>query len=175
MRVLAIGYGNPSRMDDGAGHWLINRLNAQWGLPTVGLLGEPDDATARVGEHTVRTVWVQQLDMGLAEEAAQADRVVFLDAHVEGEPVVVCDVTGDIQFGVTSHVLTPDTVVELADRLFGHRPAAWRCSVRGERFDFGATLSPEVEARCAGLADRLGEALLSEIGPSVLVTEPAGA
>jgi hypothetical protein len=91
--------------------------------------------------------------MGLAELAAGADRVLFVDAHVDEAETVIVPVSGAGRFGVTSHVLSPDTVLELSERCFGHRPDAWRCSVRGERWDFAAELTPVVQARCDALAD----------------------
>lgn len=160
MEVLILGYGNPSRQDDGVGHYIVNALNRHWGLPAVGLLGEPvGQETAQVGPHRVTTLWLQQLDMGLAEEVAGVDRALFVDAHVDEEALVIKAVGGGTHFGVTSHVLTPDTVVELAESCFGHRPQAWRVSLRGERWNFGAGLSPELAAR----ADALVEQLLAEV------------
>jgi hydrogenase maturation protease len=155
MRILILGYGNPSRMDDGVGHFVVNRLNAAWGLPAVDVLGEPGEETARVGGHAVTTRWVQQLDMGLAEEVAAADQVLFVDAHVDPPDIVVAEVTSGQHHGVTSHVLTPETVVALAESCFGRRPPAWRCSVRGARWGFGVGLSPAVETHALALAEQI--------------------
>lgn len=165
MKVLIIGYGNPSRRDDGVGWYVVNRLNCAWGLPHVGLLGEPVGLeTANFGPHQVRTLWLQQLDMGLAEDAAAADRVLFVDAHVDEAPTVVARVDGATAFGLTSHVLSPEAVLTLAERCYGSRPEGWRLSVRGEQWDFAAGLSPAVQGRCEDLADLIAARLFDPAG-----------
>ncbi len=160
MRYLVIGYGNPSRMDDGVGHWVVNRLRQRWGLPAVGLLGEPTGDQrdeARVAGHEVRVIWLQQLDVGLAEDLAAVDRVWFVDAHVDGPDAVQVEVdpAQGRHVGVTSHVAMPETLLVVAAAAYGRRPTAARWSVRGERFDFAAELTPRVEAGAAAVADRL--------------------
>ncbi|MCC7491770.1 MAG: hydrogenase maturation protease [Fimbriimonadaceae bacterium] len=162
MRYLIIGYGNPSREDDGVGHYVVNRLNERFGLPGVDLLGEPrgdGGDTAQVGPHAVRTLWLQQLDVALAEEIAEYDRVWFIDAHVEGPPEIEVEVGDGHHIGVTSHVATPETLVALAGALYGRRPPAVRCSLLGHRFDFAAQLSPPVQAAAEALAARLAAEL----------------
>lgn len=158
MKILVIGYGNPSRMDDGVGHFVVNQLNRRWGLPEVDLLGEPrgdGSDIARLGDRQVRTLWLQQLDVGLAEELAEVDRVILIDAHVGGEAVVEAEVVGDNHVGVTSHVATPETLVAIAAAAYGRRPRATRYSIRGERFDFAAELSPAVRSEAERLVSRL--------------------
>lgn len=165
MDLLAIAYGNPSRTDDGAGHYVLNRLNAAWGLPAVGLLGEPGTAWVSVAEHQVRTMWVQQLDMGLAEDCAQADRVLFIDAHV-GEPdVLVAPVDRRSGLGLTSHVLDPATLLALADSAYGRSAEGFRCTVRGEDFEFHDQLTPACHARAEALVAALLAGALTEAGP----------
>ncbi|MBI5832624.1 MAG: hypothetical protein HZB16_10005 [Armatimonadetes bacterium] len=171
MNLLVIAYGNPSRMDDGAGHYILNRLNEAWGLPLVDLLGEPGEDTVAVDGHRVRTMWVQQLDMGLAEDCAQVDRVLFLDAHVDDVGLVIAPVTDPSGLGLTSHVLTAATVLALAGSAYGHRPEGFRCTVRGERFDFADELTPDTLRRCQTMTERLLAGALAPEGPSL---EPAG-
>ncbi len=158
MNWLIIGYGNPSRQDDGVGHWVVNRLNEAWGLPTYGVLGEPGDAdatTVEFGDLSVKTLWLQQLDVGLAEEFSRVDKVLLIDAHVDGERRVDLPVGDGQIIGVTSHVASPETLVAIADAAYGQRPEAMRHSVRGEQFDFATGLSPEVEAAAGELVDEI--------------------
>jgi len=173
MDLLVIAYGNPSRMDDGAGHYILNRLNAAWGLPPVDLLDEPATESAEVGGHRVRTLWVQQLDMGLAEDCAAVDRVLFVDAHVDEVEMVVAPVIDGAGLGLTSHVLTAATVLALAESAYGHRPEGFRCTVRGERFDFAAELSPATRRRCETMAERLLAGALAPAGPCLEAADHA--
>ena len=173
MKLLVIAYGNPSRMDDGAGHYILNRLNEAWGLPPVGLLGEPAEDTTAVDGHTVRTMWVQQLDMGLAEDCAEVDRVLFVDAHVDEVGLVIAPVTEPTGLGLTSHVLTAATVLHLAGTVYGHRPEGYRCTVRGERFDFADELTPDTLGRCQIMTQRLLAGALTADGPSLEPVEHA--
>ena len=167
MNLLVIAYGNPSRMDDGAGHYILNRLNHAWGLPPVGLLGEPGADTVEVDGHRLRTMWVQQLDMGLAEDCAQVDRVLFVDAHVDEVGLVIAPVAEPSGLGLTSHVLTAATVLALAGSAYGHRPEGFRCTVRGERFDFSEQMTPDTLRRCEIMTERLLAGALSPEGPSL--------
>ena len=61
MNFLVIGYGNTLRSDDGAGQRVAEKIG-QWELPGVGALA------------------VHQLTPELAENIAQADAVIFVDA-----------------------------------------------------------------------------------------------
>lgn len=162
MRILIIGYGNPSRMDDGIGHYVVNRLNERWGLPTIDLLGEPsaDGAdTVTVGDTVVRTMWLQQLDIGLAEEVAEVDRLMLIDARVDGPPTVVEEIVADHQIGLTSHVATPETLLSICLRAYGRGPRCTLYSALGERFDFAAELTDSVQQR----ADELARQIVAEV------------
>lgn len=162
MKILVIGYGNPSRMDDGVGHYVVNRLNEHWGLPTIDLLGEPSgdgSDTARLGAAQVRTMWLQQLDIGLAEDLAAVDKVILVDAHVDGPPLVSCEVSERHAVGLTSHVATPETLLAICRQAYGRRPAATLHTALGERFDFAAELTKSVRER----ADELVARILSEV------------
>lgn len=158
MRWLLIGYGNPSRQDDGVGHYVINRLRAAIGLSPLDLLAEPgsdgpDDAL--VAGRPVRALWLQQLDLALAEELAEAERLILVDCHLGGPEQSEWEVEERPFDGPTTHVVTPGVLLQVARRAFGRAPAARVYSVRGESFEFGDQLTPVVRERADALAARL--------------------
>jgi hydrogenase maturation protease len=130
-KIMVIGYGNPSRSDDGLG-WHAAR----------GLSQEISDPCLEV-------LMLHQLTPDLAESLSRAGRAVFIDASVEGEPAtlrwrrIVPERPLPAAF---CHHLTPDTLIALSGALYGRAPEAFSVSVTGESFDFGESLSPKVEA-----------------------------
>lgn len=166
MRVLVVGFGNPSRMDDGIGHEVINRLNAWLGLSSIDCLADPADSMmeeATVNGHPVRTLWLQQLDLDLAEEAAQVDWLILVDAHLGGPAVMVDEVEPTGRLGPVSHVMTPGNLLWCAEAAFGARPRATIYSGRGERWDFGFGLSPLAAERAEQLFEQIVGALAGEL------------
>jgi len=122
-RTLLIGIGNDLRGDDGAG-------------PAVAA------AVARRLPH-VETREVHQLVPELADEVAQADVVVFVDASTAVDCVTVRDVAPQPGAG-HSHVATPATILALCRDAYGKAPAAaWQIEVPASCFDLGAGLSAE--------------------------------
>lgn len=129
MRVLVIGYGNPSRRDDGVG-WAV---------------------AARVQELRLAGVEVltaQQLEVEHAETIAVFDEVVFVDAAAVGQPGTVSTKELQPRFEphAITHYLTPEDLLGLCLALFGARPRGLLISVAGADFDFGEDLSPAAQA-----------------------------
>lgn len=140
MRVLIIGYGNPSRRDDGAGLAVVNGLRGRLGLSA---LDETADGFDDLGRR-LDTLFLQQLTPELAETLAQYEHVVFVDAHLGLYPELVRRGTLRPQLdpALVSHHLKPGHLLALVEQLFGQAPTAELISIRGFDFDFGATLSP---------------------------------
>lgn len=140
MSVLILGFGNPLAGDDGAG-FRAAELLAQ-----------------RVRRPGVRVRALRQLTPELAEEAAQAAVVVFVDASVEMPPGKLgCRrVEAAAAPGVFSHQLPPEALLELAERLYGRRPEALLFSVGARTFTAQA-LSREVEQALPSLLDQIEE------------------
>ena len=128
MTTLIIGYGNPSRRDDGIGAFVLERL-AERDLPNA----------------TLETV--HQLEIEAAETISRFDRVIFVDAAIPEAPVAVqrSEVTPNFQSHAVAHYLTPADVLSLCRTLYQREPKAILFSIRGKDFNFGTTLSPEVE------------------------------
>jgi len=136
---LIIGYGNPSRRDDGVGLAVVNSLRQRLGrLP----LDEGDDGFSELGSE-VDTLFLQQLMPELAETLTGYDRVWFVDAHLGVYPELIrrTVITAQLDLASVSHHLKPETLLVLAKQLYGHAPAAELISIRGFDFDFGEELS----------------------------------
>lgn len=164
MRTLVIGYGNPSRRDDGVAMAIINGLRQRLGLRC---LENNDDGFADLGQQ-VDTLFMQQLMPELAETLAAYERVIFLDAHVGVFPELIrrVDIGPNADRAMVSHHVKPGGLVELARRLYGRAPQAELISVRGFDFDFGEELSPQTAQAAQTVIDdlwlRLRPDLISE-------------
>jgi hydrogenase maturation protease len=158
MRTLIIGYGNPSRRDDGVALVVINGLRQRLGLPS---LEGNDDGWRDVGRE-VDTLFLQQLMPELVETLVAYERVVFVDAHVGvyPEPIRRIELAPNPARALVSHHVKPEGLLELSQRLYGCAPSGELISVRGFDFDFGAELSEET----AGAA----EAVVEEIWASIM-------
>lgn len=132
--TLVLGYGNPQRTDD-----------------SVGVCIAEDLEVMRIPGVDVRVV--HQLTPELAADIAGCREVIFVDAALHGEAVAFEKITVEsASSGRTAHALTPAALVRLSRDLYGFEPEARVCSVRGENFEFGTTLSPQVvESKSAAL------------------------
>jgi hydrogenase maturation protease len=111
-RTLVIGYGSPIRGDDAIGPLAAERL-----------------ATGPLPEG-VRVVSRHVLTAELAEVLAAVDRVIFLDATVEGEPgeVRVRDLAPDARAVSTmAHFHDPRELLAWCETLYGRTPQACWC------------------------------------------------
>lgn len=132
-KTLVIGFGNPLREDDGAGHAVANRL----GPPAVAVV---------------------QLTPELADRIARAMRVVFVDADRSGPAGWVTRRRldpGKAEAAAFSHHATPEGLLAAAKVLHGRLPEAWLVTIGGERFGWGERLSPAVEAAVSAVAEEL--------------------
>jgi hydrogenase maturation protease len=137
MKTLVVGIGNPTRSDDGVGPEVARRIAG------LGLAGVE-----------VRTV--QQLQVELTEEWAQVDRVAVVDAAATGPAVGLDAVSADGAVGSgVSHQFSPAALLVLTRRLHGRAPEAVLCTVRGEEFGFGESLSPRTAGRVNEAVERI--------------------
>jgi hydrogenase maturation protease len=152
MRTLVIGYGNPSRRDDGIGLAVVNGLRARLGRAP---LDEGADGFDELGQ-ALDTLFLQQLAPELAETLADYDQVFFVDAHAGNYPELVhrepMNALASTSF--VSHHMKPAMLLALTAQLYGARPVAELLSVRGFDFDFGSALSP---ASAEGVAQVVAE------------------
>jgi len=156
MKTLVLGYGNRSRTDDGAGWFVLERLQ-ELALPNVELLTS------------------HQLDVDHAELITGFDEVIFVDAAIPQSPqsIALTVVQPWFRSHAVAHYLTPSDVLALAQTLFGRAPRGILFSIRGSDFNFGTTLSLATE-RAAGdvvhqIEDLLSTPAQTEPGKSELV------
>ena len=140
VKILIIGYGNQSRRDDGVGWFVLDQL-AALDLPNVQLETN------------------HQLEIEAAETISRFDTIIFVDAAIPEapEPVQCSVVTPNFQSHAVAHYLTPADVLSLCKTLYGREPKAVLFSIRGRDFNFGTTLTPEVEQAARGVVTQIAE------------------
>lgn len=132
-RVLIIGYGNPMKSDDGLGWHVAQALSGQ--------ITSPD----------IRVICAQQLTPENSEEASRAELVVFIDAKEGGPPGEIrCEAIHLDKDGsgslIHTHDLSPATILQLANELYGKAPRGFLLTVSGQQFDDGDFLSEPVSS-----------------------------
>jgi hydrogenase maturation protease len=136
-KVLLIGYGNPSRRDDGLGPALAARVER---------LGIPDVAVEADYQLTVED----------AVAVADAQVVIFADADAVGqEPFSFRPLApvAALAGGISSHSVEPQEVLGLAEQIFGRKTEAYLMGIRGYNFEpFEEKLSKRAQSNLeAGL------------------------
>ncbi len=115
-RILLIGYGNPARQDDGLGPALAEQLTA---LSMEGVDIDTD----------------YQLSVEHAWDISRYDTVIFVDASLEGEqPFSFKPLTAGQASSFSSHSVSPQAVLRLAQELFQAQPQAYLLAIRGYQF-----------------------------------------
>jgi hydrogenase maturation protease len=145
--VFVIGYGNTLRADDGAGPRVAARVSA-WGRSGLTAMA------------------VHQLTPELAEPLAEAGLAIFVDARLadEGAEVKIVALEPSGSGEMNGHTSDPQSLLALAQAIYGHHPRAWLVTVPaadvtlGERLSLGA--EDHVEDALAGIA-----ALIEREGP----------
>jgi Ni,Fe-hydrogenase maturation factor len=93
----------------------------------------------------------------IAEILAAYDKVCFVDAHTGAyaEDVNVIPIRAEFQTSPFTHHLTPETCLVLTRTAFGRAPEGIVVSVRGYRFGFTHTLSPETALLAEAAVDKI--------------------
>ncbi len=158
---MVIGYGNPSRRDDGVALCVVNALRMRWGQAVLTPL---TDGWEDMGG-TRDSLFLQQLTPELAPTLTQYDLAIFVDASLPeaAEPVRVERVVTGYRTGAISHHMEPATLLALARDLYGRAPAGFIVSVHGYDFNFGDELSPVTAALVPEAVERV-EALVNVRG-----------
>ena len=142
--TLILGYGNQNRRDDGAGWFILEQL-AALNLPNVVLETS------------------HQLEVESSETISRFDAVIFVDAAIPEAPEAIqrTVVTPNFQSHAVAHYLTPADVLSLSKTLYGREPKAVLFSIRGRDFNFGTTLTPEVEQAARDVVKQIAELVRS--------------
>jgi hydrogenase maturation protease len=128
MKTLIICYGNPSRRDDGVAWYVADKLQAHH-VPDVEILK------------------AHQLEVDMAETIGNYEMVIFVDAAIpDNNPLPISreDVVPSRGSHAVAHYLTPGDLLALSRDLYGKQPRAVAFGIRGQDFNFGEELSPEV-------------------------------
>ncbi|MCA1901642.1 MAG: hydrogenase maturation protease [Candidatus Hydrogenedens sp.] len=124
-KILIFGYGNPGRHDDVLGHLFVQRIQQM----TQGNIDTDAD---------------YQLNVELAAELANYDKVIFVDATKEGEePFYIKRVFPSKDITFTTHSLNAESVVAICDEYFGSAPETWMLGIRGYDFTIGEGITEE--------------------------------
>ena len=144
MKTLIIGYGNQNRRDDGVGWFILEQLAA---LNLPGVVLETS----------------HQLEVEASETISHFDAVIFVDAAIPESPELVqrSVVTPNFQSHAVAHYLTPADVLSLCKTLYQREPKAVLFSIRGRDFNFGTTLTPEVEQAACDVVKQIAELVRS--------------
>jgi hydrogenase maturation protease len=159
-RTLVIGYGNPSRNDDGVGLAVVNLLRLRQGLKA---LDETTDGFDELGG-SLDTLFLQQLTPELAETLADYDRLILVDAHTGAYPDLVhqTQLSPRHDPAMVSHILKPDHLLALSEQCCGRSPRAELLSVRGFDFNFGETLSQQTAQGVAQVVQAIWDSVATE-------------
>ncbi len=138
IRILVLGYGNPSRRDDGVGWCVVEEL-------------------ARRQLTGIELLTAHQLEVDHAETVSNFEAVIFVDAATteSSEAIAQADVTPCVRSHAVAHYLTPGDVLALCKVLYDRQPRGILFSIRGHDFNFGTEFSPETTAAATEAAERI--------------------
>ena len=139
-RILLIGYGNPSRGDDGVGHYVAEKIQER----AVG---------------NISTLTVFQLGPELTETVKDYELIVFVDAQVSetAEGLSVIPVEAAYRPSAFTHVMSPASLLALTKALYKKEPEAFIVAVPGYDFDFGMGLCDETTKWAEAAIERILE------------------
>lgn len=123
--ALVIGYGNPGRLDDGLGPAFAERVQAL-GLPGVTV---ESDYQLNIEDAADVARYALVLFADASKNATAPFEITRLEARYEGP-------------GFSSHSISAESLLGLAETLFKVSPRAYLLAIRGYEFDdFGERLS----------------------------------
>ncbi|WP_193195511.1 hydrogenase maturation protease [Nostoc sp. MG11] len=127
--LIAIGYGNELRGDDGIGQRVAKALHLS----------------------NVKSIAVHQLTPELAEALANSDLAIFIDACLisESSQVQVQCLSPESSNVIAGHTADLRSLLALTQAIYGYCPQAWWIKVPGVNFELGYSLSPIAETGVA--------------------------
>ena len=127
--ILLIGYGNPTRMDDGVGWYVADKIEEKL-------------------SDLVEVIKADQLAVEMVEDIKDRDLVIFVDAHVSDEDDWIRseEIKPDSRPGLIAHIIKPSNLLAICESLYHKHPKAYLYSVKGVDFDFGESLSIQTQS-----------------------------
>ena len=137
MQALILAVGNALRRDDGAAHFVLSRLGSAPAVQTRALL---------------------QLTPELAEEIADFDVILFIDADAS-VPAVTLEPLDPSPAEAPSftHVSRPAEIVALSRALYGFAGRAFLCRIPVDDLSAGEGLSHRATVYCQDALNQIGE------------------
>ncbi len=149
-KVLIIGYGSPIRGDDAIGPLVADRLERE-GVP---------EGVEVISRHI--------LTAELVADLVEHDRVIFLDAAVDGPPGEVrCrQLAPDASaMSTMAHFLDPRELLAWCETLYGQVPETFLVSACGTSFDYANySLTPDAEAAIEPMIEQVRQ-LIAQPAP----------
>ncbi len=119
--VIAIGYGNELRSDDGIGQRVAKALQLS----------------------NVKSFAVHQLTPEFTENLAYADLAIFIDAYFASQSyeIQVEPLSPVFSNIIAGHLGDPSSLLALTQAIYGYCPRSWWIKVPGVNFELGQSLS----------------------------------
>jgi hydrogenase maturation protease len=136
--AIVIGYGNELRGDDAIGQQVAKAIK-YWHLLSV------------------QSIAVHQLTPELAENLANSQLAIFVDARIDSQlgEVQVQSLLPSKSSYIDAHISDPRSLLALSQFLYGHCPEAWLITVPGVNFELSDRLSPTAEKGIAIAIDKI--------------------
>ena len=139
-----VGIGNTLRSDDGAGAYVCRLLED-------------------VNPAFVTIITTQQLDIGMTEDLAKFDRVIFIDASMEEDSFSFKPLEIENNpASSSSHQINAGMLVSLARQLYTTNTQFYICAIGGQNFDMGKNLSEKTTINAHEAAALIRKWILSE-------------
>lgn len=139
MKTLVIGYGNLDRQDDGVAWHVMSELMQKYGVE------KPTDINIDINNPAKDVHFLYQLQLlpELADELADYDNVVFIDAHNGAMPsdIYFEELSPIFSISPLTHHLSANSLLSITNQIRHKYPNSILVSIRGFEFAFSQELS----------------------------------
>jgi len=146
--TLIIGYGNSLAGDDALGFYVVKEL--------AGTI-MPEEVTVK---------YIHQLMPEHSQEISEYQRVIFIDAEENAEPgKLICRRVNKDDLrdtSTTAHDFTLDSILLLAEKLYGNIPEVHLITVTGNNFNVGEELSLPVKKMIPNVINMIFDTINTE-------------